>query len=91
MPVYHVSYDLGQPGQRYADLINELAKFGGRILLSDWIIEVDQTARQVVDAIRTYFLDTNDRVVVIEITTNADWSSFRPRAPGGAFLKRRRP
>ncbi|MCR6644897.1 MAG: hypothetical protein NVV62_10490 [Terricaulis sp.] len=91
MSVYRVGYDLNKPGQNYDELIDALSKVGKRILKSDWIVDVDQTAIQLREAVKSY-LDRGDHVVVTEITDAADWATYAlTNNPGVALLKRLRP
>ncbi len=88
MAVFRVGYDLKKPGQNYPELITALSKVGRRILKSDWIVDVDQTAVQLRDAVQSH-IDSGDDVVVTEITIDAQWATYaRVANPGVALLQR---
>lgn len=91
MAVYLVSYDLRQPGRNYEPLWQDLRNAGGvRALESLWLVDVNQTAVQVRDLLRTH-LDANDRIMVVEITPAAAWAGWALLPPAGDWIKGKRP
>lgn len=85
MAIFLISYDLRAPGRDYSRLYAELARISAaKITLSDWVVELNQTAIQVRDVMRTY-VDGNDRIAVVQLV---DWASFNGMAGGVALLKR---
>ena len=84
--VYLITYDLNDPGQRYEDVINAIKKTSDGKYLSAWkssylIRSNYQTASEVFDYIYP-FIDTNDRIIVMEVTGNyagwlAEWQCDR--------------
>lgn len=69
---YLVSYDLIAPGRDYRPLIAAIQSLGGvRVLQSQWVIRVSNTAAQVRDYLRT-FMDDNDRILVNDFY---EWAS----------------
>lgn len=91
MAVFMLSYDLRQPGRNYQALHNELKRLDSvRILESVWLLDVPQTASQLRDAVASY-LDRNDGVLVVEITSSAMWAYINPIGSSGAWLQRKRP
>jgi hypothetical protein len=88
MTVFIVSYDLNIPGQDYPPLIAELRRVGGaKLLKSAWIINVNQTASEVLSAVKTY-VDSNDSVIVFEITYEADWAVRNVSVGAFSFLRK---
>ncbi len=91
MAVYRIGYDLNYPGQNYPELTAALSRVGKRLLRSDWIVEVNQTAEQVRDAVRSH-IDPGDHVVVTAIPVGSDWATWtRQDNAGVALLQRLRP
>lgn len=84
--VYLITYDLNNPGQRYEDVINAIKKASDGKHFSAWkssylIRSNYQTASEVFDFIYP-FIDTNDRIIVMEVTGNyagwlAEWQGDR--------------
>lgn len=90
MAIYNVEYDLLKPGQNYDGLYDLLRQMGAvRALLSHWFVESNLTAVQIRDAVYSK-LDTNDRVLVTEITQGAAWAFLNLMPPAGDWLKQRR-
>lgn len=91
---YSISYDLNRPGQLYSRIAGELQRLGGRrLLFSQWAINwPNTTAIAVRDHLRR-FIDSNDRLMVIQLDGD-DWASYNAmtdpntlRAPGlGAIM-----
>ncbi|MGP9666436.1 hypothetical protein ACT3TY_17680 [Halomonas sp. AOP22-C1-8] len=71
MTVYNISYDLKQPGQKYAGLIDEIKKSPGWLhcLESTWLISTTETAQRVHERLSTN-LDSNDSLLIIEVVKN---------------------
>lgn len=90
MPVYLVSYDLRAPGRNYTPLYSQLKRLGLRALESVWLVQAEQTAPQLHDALHTY-LDRNDGLLVAEIDIDADWKVSGLQTGAANWLKLRRP
>ena len=73
--LYSISYDLRSPGRDYKTLTDELARLGAkRILQSHWVARRNNTTAA---GLRDHFqklIDSNDRLMVIEIGSNS-WAS----------------
>ena len=77
MPAYIVTYDLHTPGQKYKCLSEKLEEDyyrSWRIQDSVWIIETSKSATQVLDKLQRC-LDDNDKLLVAELTDEADWDA----------------
>jgi CRISPR-associated endonuclease Cas2 len=75
MKLFMVSYDLVNPGRDYNKLIDKLKSMGAqKVLLSQWVLLSNLSAQQIRDTLQQ-FIDTNDRVVVIEFT-DRDWATY---------------
>lgn len=74
---YLISYDLDSPGKNYDALIGALESVGAkRVLFSQWVVRWDGTsAVGIRDWVKT-FIDTNDRILVVEID-GTGWASYR--------------
>ncbi|HFK5575261.1 TPA: hypothetical protein ACG0AX_003636 [Elizabethkingia anophelis] len=75
---YIISYDLNKTGQDYKTLkekIEELANGYWHHLDSTWIIFSSKTAKQICSELKKC-IDSNDELLVVEITKNADWIGF---------------
>lgn len=86
MAYFVVSYDLIN-NKDYQRLIDELERLSAaKMLLSQWLVELNNTAQEVKDHL-VDFVDGDDRLVVIEFdkrpaytrmfTTGADWIKAR--------------
>lgn len=75
-----ISYDLMNPGQKYAAVEKAINACGPgiRVHFSLWFIKSDMSAKQAADAIQPS-LDSNDKLIVIE-ADNAAWLSLNPGA-----------
>lgn len=72
-----VSYDLLTPGKGYETLFTRLAAHGGRrVLLSEWVVVTGLTADALWRDLNTH-IDTNDRLLVTELTKNGQWGAGR--------------
>lgn len=90
MAIFVLSYDLKAPGRDYKPLVDELKRLDAhRTLDSFWLINVDNTARDLLEHFKS-FLDESDALWVLELTkahtfTNAkagtnDWIRDNPPA-----------
>lgn len=71
MHLFSVSYDLLKPGKDYAALYTRLRALGARrVLYSQWMLMSNASAAQLRDDIMA-FIDSNDRLLVIDVTTGA--------------------
>jgi hypothetical protein len=91
MAIYVISYDLKQPGRNYEPLWQALRNANAvRALESLWLVEVNQTASQLREALSS-FMDSNDRVFVAEITISAAWAMRNGIVPAATWLQQKRP
>lgn len=69
--VYLVSYDLKKPDRNYDDLIKEIKSFGTwwHQTGSVWVIVTSKTTAEVRDYLMR-FIDSNDRLFVVQIMKN---------------------
>jgi len=71
-----VSYDLNAPGQKYETVIAEIKKQGdswAKVHYSLFYLKSEQTAQQVAEAVWKK-MDANDRLIVVDATSNdASW------------------
>lgn len=81
MAVHLITYDLNDPGQKYAKL-HEAIKGAGSTwchpLESTWLIVTHSTVQQVVDKLRASAgLDDNDTILVTDVTgdSRSGWLS----------------
>ncbi len=77
-----VGYDLNQPDQDYADLIEKLKSFGTwwHHLDSTWLIRAELTAKEMRDILKP-LIGSSDEVLVIEVTgCSAAWMGFNQKA-----------
>lgn len=73
MKPYLVSYDLLKPGRDYETLYAELRRLGAkRVLKSQWVLRNSASAYDLVVHLVKY-IDSNDKLIVNEITTNTAW------------------
>jgi hypothetical protein len=76
MTMFTLTYDLRSPGQDYKKLYAELARVGAeRVTESQWALVGDYTVVQLRDHFRQ-FLDSNDRLVVVQVDTWATWNAM---------------
>jgi hypothetical protein len=77
-----VGYDLNQPGQNYAALIEKLKSFGTywHHLDSTWLVKTALTPVQIRNELAR-FIDPNDELLVLDVTA-ANWAArgFKQRA-----------
>jgi len=80
MTSYIVSYDLNFPGQDYSDLHDAIKSYGWwwHHLDSTWIIKTDQSAEVVRDYL-VAFIDSNDKLLVAELTGAGAWAGFNSK------------
>lgn len=71
--LYMISYDLMAPGQNYTRLDTAIKNAGGKeVLRSQWVLTDSGSANAVWTAL-SRVVDNNDRLLVTELTTNAEW------------------
>ena len=77
MAMYCIGYELKNPGNTNATLIEEMETYETwwHCLESTWIIASPKTADQVRDHLQQY-MGLNDKLVVVEIVGNAAWVGF---------------
>jgi hypothetical protein len=82
-----ISYDLAQPGRNYATLSAALERIGAkRVLFSQWLLATHSSPAQVRDYLVTSGgLDSNDRLLVVEVKRNAAWTGLL--LPGNAVAQ----
>lgn len=78
MRTHLISYDLGVPEtsadyKRLIDHIKSIGSTWATPLKSQWLVVSSQTTAQIRDEI-TPLVDSNDKILVIEVTDD-DWSS----------------
>lgn len=74
-----VSYDLRKPGKDYQKLIDHLKFFStwAKPLESFWLIKTDETAEGVTNDIKNNYIDANDKLFVIDVTSrSAAWTNL---------------
>lgn len=66
-----IGYDLSAPPAEYTALIEAIKAYGRwwHYLDSTWLIDTDQSARQVIENLRQY-IRSPDRLIVIQIKNN---------------------
>ena len=73
MAVYMITYDLNSKGQNYDEVIDAIKNASTGVWCTYWkssyLIKSNLTANQVSDLI-TPHLDSNDRMIVVEVTKN---------------------
>jgi hypothetical protein len=73
-----IGYDLNQPEQIYAPLIDEIKRLGStwwHCLDSTWIVKTELSVEQVRNRLRTK-IDQNDELLVIAAPREASWIGF---------------
>ncbi len=71
-----ISYDLLRPGKDYKTLLDRLRKLGAvEILISQWLLVTHNTPKEIRDDLRGC-VDSNDRILVVELTGTAAWTSL---------------
>lgn len=74
MAILLVTYDLKQPGRNYQPVHDYLKGFTYcKGLDSVWLLDTQQTAAQVRDALKQK-VDANDKVFVVKLTNS--WASY---------------
>ena len=68
-----ISYDLVSPGRNYDDLYDYLTSFPkwARPLESVWVVKTKKSYSQVKTEIVNNYLDSNDKLLVVDITGSA--------------------
>lgn len=84
--VYHISYDLKNPGKDYSHLYKAIKDLGDwcHPLDSTWYVDTTHTAKTVRDHLRTV-TDSNDKVIVTAATVPGAWFGISDEA--SAWLK----
>ncbi|WP_217489778.1 hypothetical protein [Streptomyces malaysiensis] len=82
-----IGYDLNRPGQDYGSLHEAIKALGAwwHNLDSTWIVATSKTTTQVRDELKKH-IDTNDELLVVELTGVGAWSGFP--ASGSEWLKK---
>jgi hypothetical protein len=77
MKTIQVSYDLSKPGRDYPGLFEFLSSFNAwtRVLDSMWLIRTSSSEQRVRDELMG-FVDSNDRVVVLDVTEDSWAANF---------------
>jgi hypothetical protein len=87
--LYMISYDLMTPGQNYKNLGDRIKATGGvEVLRSQWLVTSPGTADAVWRDL-SGSVDNNDRLLVTELTHDAQWRQgalLVPDATMRAFL-----
>ena len=75
MSTLMVNYDLMKPGQNYDDLIEYIKGVGAwwHYLQSTWFVRTNMSPTELRDKLNT-FIDTNDKVLVVDMHTRA-WAA----------------
>lgn len=86
MSIYVISYDLNSPGQNYEKLYDAIISYGTyfHALDSTWLIESKASSLDIANHLKRY-MDSNDKLIVAEITTNTAWVGFTGK--GSEWLK----
>jgi hypothetical protein len=74
-----ISYDLQTPGKDYTKLWEYLRSYSTRAkpLESVWLIKTDKTAKEIKKLIRDNYVDSNDKILVIDVTgAAASWNNL---------------
>lgn len=68
-----INYDLRSPEKNYQALWDHLQTYSGFVkpLESLWLIKTGKSAKEVRDTITNSYIDSNDRLLVINITSDA--------------------
>lgn len=78
MAKFLIAYDLTAPGRNYDDLIDHLKSYGtfSHALDSVWMIVTPLSSGEVKDEIKKH-IDSNDKVLVVEIANHYAWRNLR--------------
>lgn len=82
-----IGYDLNKAGQNYDDLISSIKSLGSwwHYLDSTWLVRTEERYDAVRDKLKKH-LDTNDELLVIDVTSDAAaWTGFS--ASAGQWIK----
>lgn len=92
MALFLITYDLRKPGRNYDDLYKLLDDtwHAKRLVESVWLAELVGPAPTVRDLIKGQ-IDANDRIAVIEVTSEADWATLHGMPDGVLLLKKYSP
>ncbi len=85
--LYLISYDLTKkPETEYEDLIAHVKQNGAvRILYSEWLMASNQNAGDLLEGILPHVFE-NDKVWVVEVTTNTSWFGVIAGGPSKAQI-----
>ena len=91
MKTIQVSYDLSEPERNYDGLLEYLSSFARwtRVLDSMWIIRTTKSAETVRDELMR-FVDSNDRVVVLDVTDDCWAANFTSDSTNWMYSNMRR-
>ena len=83
--------DLSKPGREYSGLLEYLSSFNSwtRALDSMWLIRTSKSEETVRDELMR-FLDSNDRVVVLDVTEDAWAANFTSDSTNWMYSNMRR-
>lgn len=87
--IYHLGYDLCDPGKDYEPLWAFLHRIGVRALASEWLVETTMTRVQLAEAIAR-LMDANDRLLITLLPGN-NWACKNLLPGAYEWLAARRP
>jgi hypothetical protein len=92
MKTIQVNYDLSEPGRNHDGLLKYLSSFARwtRVLDSMWIIRTTKSEETVRDELMR-FVDSNDRVVVLDVTEDSWAANFTSDSTNWMYSNMRRP
>ena len=91
MKTFQVIYELSKPGRDYSELVEYLSSFNSwtRALDSTWFIRTRKSEETVRDELMR-FLDSNDRVMVLDVTEDAWAANFTSDSTNWMYSNMRR-
>ena len=91
MKTIQVNYDLSEPGRNCDGLLKYLSSFARwtRVLDSMWIIRTTKSEETVRDELMR-FVDSNDRVVVLDVTDDSWAANFTSDSTNWMYSNMRR-
>ncbi|MBO9710553.1 MAG: hypothetical protein J7521_20320 [Caulobacter sp.] len=89
MSHFMMTYDLRAPGRNYDDLYKLLRENwkAKKVAESVWLAEINGTAGAIRDSMRSV-VDSNDRIVVIELKSPGQWGTLHGIPEGVDWLKK---
>lgn len=81
MSLQSINYDLVKPGRNYDSLIRAIKDLSGswcHPVESSWIVSTSLTSKQVRDRLVPH-IDSNDKLLVAELTGVAAWHNLDPK------------